>query len=124
MPRTCTICRHSSREAINKALIQHQPFRAIARQYGTSKDALIRHHDNHLPATLLKAQEADDIAHADALLAHVEELRTRALGILQAAEKDSDHRNALGAIREARGCLELLGKLAGQLQANPAASVD
>ncbi len=33
-----------------------------------------------------------------------------------ACEVDGDLRVALGAIREARGCLELLGKLAGELQ--------
>ena len=32
------------------------------------------------------------------------------------AEEGKDLRIALGAIREARGCVELLGKLAGELQ--------
>ncbi len=83
----------------------------------------MRHHDNHLPAALLKAKEAGEVASAGKLLDHAEELRTRALGILAKAEAAADHRNALGAIREARGCLELLGKLAGELSEAPTVNI-
>ena len=123
MARTCTICRHEKRADIDRALIAHQPFRAIARQYEASKDALIRHHDNHLPAALLKAKDAEEVAQADVLLRQVGELRDRALAILDKAEAAAEYRDALAAIREARGCLELLGKLAGQLQDAPTVNV-
>ena len=43
MPRTCTVCRHSKRDEIDAALIERRPFRDIARQFGPSKDALVRH---------------------------------------------------------------------------------
>ena len=52
----------------------------------------------------------------DKLLGQVTDLRDRAVAIRGKAEGSEDFRTALGAIREARGCLELLGKLAGQLQ--------
>ncbi len=42
-------------------------------------------------------------------------LQGRTLAILKTAEEQADLRTALAAIREARGNLELLGKLAGQL---------
>ena len=116
MPRKCTICHHPKREGIDAALVRREPFRAIARQYGVSKDALIRHHDNHLPTELTKAKEAEEAAHADTILAQVQDLRDRAMTILDTVEKDKDWSIALGAIREARGCIELLGKLAGKLQ--------
>jgi hypothetical protein len=119
MPRTCTICAHAKRPDIDKALVERQPFRAIARQHSVSKDALIRHHDDHLPASLVKAQEATEAAQADALLAQVVDLRDKALGVLGKAEKSADLRAALSAIREARGCVELLAKLAGQLKDSP-----
>ena len=96
-----------------------EPFRAIARQYGVSKDALIRHHDDHIPAALVKAQEATEAARADDLLAQVVDLRDKALSILTHAEDAEDWRAAIAAIREARGCVELLGKLAGQLRDAP-----
>ena len=119
MPRKCTICAHKKRSDIDEALVERQPFRDIAGQYGVSKSALVRHSDDHLPSKLLKAQAAREAADADALLGQVIELRDKALGILQKAEDADDLRNATGAIREARACVELLGKLAGQLKDAP-----
>ena len=123
MARTCTICQHEKRNEIDAALIDRRPFRDIARQFGPSKDALVRHHDNHLPAALIKAKDAADVAHAYTILGQVQTLRDRALGILDSAEGSGDLRSALGAIRETRGCLELLGKLAGELQDAPTVNV-
>jgi len=116
MPRTCTICRHVEREAIDAALIERHSFRSIADQFGVSKTSLIRHSDDHLPAMLVEAKAAADVAHADTILAQVQSLRDRALKVLDTVEEDKDWRIALGAIREARACIELLGKLAGELQ--------
>ena len=78
-----------------------------------------RHRDGHIPATLADAQQAAEVADADALLAQVRDLQARALKILDRAEDAGDLRTALGAIREARGNLELLGRLAGELQDAP-----
>ncbi len=123
MTRVCTICTHKKRAAIDKALVERQAFRAIARQHKVSKDALVRHHDDHLPAALVKAQAAAEAAQADALLAQVVDLRDRAIGILDTAEASEELRVALNAIREARGCLELLAKLAGQLKDAPTVNI-
>jgi hypothetical protein len=76
-----------------------------------------------LPASLVKAKEATEAAQADALLAQVVDLRDKALGVLTKAENADDLRAAVAAIREARGCVELLGKLAGQLQDAPTINV-
>ncbi len=123
MPRVCTICTHKNRAAIDKALVERQAFRAIARQHNVSKDALLRHHDDHLPAALVKAQDATEAAQADALLAQVVDLRDKALGVLDTAQESEDLRAAIGAIREARGCVELLAKLAGQLKDAPTVNI-
>ncbi len=123
MPRRCTICTHKKRAAIDQALVARQPFRDIAGQYGVSKSALVRHSDDHIPAELVKAQGAAKVIQADNLLVQVTDLRDRAIGILDTAVATDDLRVALGAIREARGCLELLGKLAGQLQDGPTVNV-
>ena len=77
----------------------------------------------HIPAELVKAQGAAKVIQADNLLVQVTDLRDRAIGILDTAVATDDLRVALGAIREARGCLELLGKLAGQLQDGPTVNV-
>jgi len=123
MPRTCTICGHRKRPDINKALVERRAFRAIARQFNVSKDALVRHFDDHLPSSLVKAQEAAEAAQADALLAQVVDLRGKALSVLEQAESAGDLKTALTAIRETRGCVELLAKLAGQLKDSPTINV-
>ena len=123
MPRTCTVCRHAKRHEIDAALVERRPFRDIAGQHDVSKSALVRHFDDHLPAALVQAKEAIDAAHADTILEQVRDLRDRALTILDTAENSGDLRIALSAIREARGCLELLGKLAGELQDAPTVNV-
>lgn len=114
MARKCTICEHPQVEAINAALVGGASYRDIARQFAVSKDALFRHRQ-HLPAELVKAQEAKEIAQADNLLEQLKDLQRRTLSILQAAEQDNDHATALKAIKEARGNLELLAKLLGEL---------
>ncbi len=123
MPRVCTICTHKNRADIDKALVARRPFRDIAGQYGVSKSALLRHHDDHLPAALVKAQDATEAAQADALLAQVVDLRDKALDVLDTAQGSEDLRAAIGAIREARGCVELLAKLAGQLKDAPTVNI-
>ncbi len=123
MPRVCTICTHKSRAKIDKALVERQAFRHIAARFDVSTSALVRHHDDHLPAALVKAQAAAEAAQADALLAQVVDLRDKALDVLDTAQGSADLRAALGAIREARGCVELLAKLAGQLKDAPTVNI-
>lgn len=115
MPRTCTICTREERPEIDRALLDGEALRDIARRYATSKDALARHRE-HLPSQLVKAKEAETVTQADTLLEQVKSLQTRALSILDRADEAGDLKTALAAIREARSNLELLGKLAGELQ--------
>jgi hypothetical protein len=82
-----------------------------------------RHKANHLPAKLVMAEKAKEVAQADSLLEQVRDLQGRALAILDQAEMSGDLRTALGAIREARGNLELLAKLLGELDDRPQVNV-
>ena len=116
MPRRCTVCEHEKVEEINRLLLEGVSLRDLAGRYSVSKTALHRHKESHLPAKLVKAREAREIAKADSLLDQVTELRDKALSILTKAEKAGDLRTALQGIKEARGCLELLAKLQGELQ--------
>jgi hypothetical protein len=43
MPRSCTICTHPQRTAIETALVAGDAFRIIAKRFGTSPAALFRH---------------------------------------------------------------------------------
>ena len=116
MPRKCTVCEHEKVEEINRLLLEGVSLRNIAKQYSVSAASLHRHKDGHLPAKLVKAQEAREIAKADTLLDQVAGLRDKALSILDKAEQAGDLRTALQGVREAKGCLELLAKLQGELQ--------
>ncbi len=124
MPRSCLICQHPDRESIDKALARQTSNRELARVYSLSESAVRRHKGNHLPATLAKAKEAEEVAHADGLLADVRSLQARTLAVLEAAELSHEHRTALAAIREARSNLELLAKLLGELDERPSVAVN
>lgn len=123
VPRRCTVCSHPEKEAIDEALVGGAAFPALAALYRVSDDALGRHKANHLPAKLVMAEQAAEVAEADDLLDQVKGLQGRAYGILDKAEGAGDLRTALGAIREARGNLELLAKLLGELDERPVLNV-
>ena len=119
MPRRCTVCAHLQRQDIDELLVSGAPYRSVAKRFGLSESAVYRHKTEHLPAHLLKARKAEEVAQADDLLDQVRHLQVHALDILERAEKAGNLRTALSAISQARGNLELLGKLAGQLDDRP-----
>jgi hypothetical protein len=114
--RKCSICNHEKVEEINRLLLEGVSLRDIAGRYSVSKTSLGRHKKQHIPAAMSKAVGAHEAAQADDLLAQVVSLRDKALSILIKAEKAGDLRTALQGVREAKGCLELLAKLQGELQ--------
>ena len=78
--QTCKTCQHEAKEAIDQALVAGgRSRRTIANQYGLSDAAVRRHRENHLPATLVKAAEAQDAAHGGRLLEQVTGLVDKAL---------------------------------------------
>ena len=115
MPRTCTVCCHTEREAIDGALVTGDAFRHIAARFDTSTGALQRHKAEHLPVTLAKAAEAMEVANGDSLLEQLQSLQSKALSILASAERAGDLRTALIAVREVRGVLELVARITGEL---------
>jgi carbonic anhydrase len=124
MPRRCTVCDHSQKHSIDAALISGSPYRSVAKRFELSESAVYRHKTEHLPAHLLKARKAEEVAQADDLLEQVRNLQTHALDILERAEQTGDLRIALAAISQARGNLELLGKLAGELDERPVVNLN
>jgi hypothetical protein len=111
------------RHSIDEALVTGTPYRSVAKRFRLSESAVYRHKTEHLPAHLLKARQVDEVAQADDLLDQVRHLQTHALDILERAEKTGDLRTALAAISQARGNLELLVKLAGELDERPVVNV-
>src|SRR5215467_10442490 len=129
MPMTCKVCGHKKRLEIDRALLEGQSLRVIARRTGTTASSLQRHKAEHLARSLVKAHEAREVARADSLLDDVrtaegraERLYGVAEDILEEAREAKDRKTALDAIRaavnimaEARQYLELRGELTGEL---------
>src|SRR5215208_3827621 len=124
MPRRCTVCDHLEKHGIDETLVTGAPYRSVAKRFERSDSAVYRHKTEHLPAHLLKAKEVEEAARADDLLDQVRNLQAHALDILGRAEKAGDLRTALAAISQARGNLELLGKLAGELDERPVVNLN
>ena len=129
MPMTCRVCGHRKRLEIDRALLEGQSLRDIARRTGTTASSLQRHKAEHLTRSLVKAHEAREVARADSLLDDVrtavgraERLYGVAEDILDKALEAEDLKTALNAIRaavdvmaEARQYMELRGELTGEL---------
>jgi len=116
MPRKCTICAHPKRAEIDQAIVDGVPYRAIACRYGVGREAVRRHAKNHVPRTLVKAHEAEEVSRADDLLARAREYEAHAVALLEKAAEEDDYGTALRGIREARSCLELLARMRGELE--------
>jgi hypothetical protein len=47
MPRSCSVCHHPERAAIDEALRNAESYRSIAQRFGMTKDSLLRHRRAH-----------------------------------------------------------------------------
>ena len=72
---------------------------------------------------MVKANEARELANAESLVDQVRKLQQRTEIIWERAERNEDGKLGLGAIREARGILELLAKLAGEIDSRPQVNI-
>src|SRR3712207_5636594 len=124
MPQRCTVCDHPHRGEIDLALVGDRAAkRRIASQHGLTERAVRNHKANHLHQTLAKSQDAQEVAQADDLLRQMRALQAKTLSILLRADRTGDLRTALAAIREARGNLELLASLVGELDERPEVNI-
>jgi transposase-like protein len=119
MPRTCTICSHPDRDAVEHAIVSGGSIRRIAAQYGLTPTSVRRHMANHLPAAAVAEAQEVDRDRAEGLRDRLEDLYTRAERILAEAEGAGRHNVSLASIRELRGILEFASKLAGLPEAQP-----
>ena len=123
MPQVCTVCRHTERASIDAALVDGVALRDIAGRFGLTKSSVERHKAEHLSEALAKAREAEEVARADDLLDQLRTLQKVTMGILGRAINANDLRTAVSAVGQARGNLELLGKLLGELDERPQVNI-
>ena len=113
------MCGHPERESIDRALLDNEPYRAIADRTGTSRAALQRHRENHIPASLIRAVVVEAITAADDLLDRLVGYENRIGRMLDRVERAGDARTFFAGMREARACLALLAELRGELDRRP-----
>jgi hypothetical protein len=105
--RTCKICNHRERAAIDKKLVAGTSLRDISGQFAVSRSAVDRH-KGHITKALAEARKNE--------VKEVVSLKDRAERVLSRleflAEKSRDPKDWLPAIR----AIEVLGKLSGELQ--------
>ena len=112
MPRPCSVCTDERRADIDRAIVAGQPYRRISTHFEKSESAIRRHAEGHVKAALAEAARDGQARHAADLLAEVESLKGRAVGILDAAEAKGRYRDAVAAIAEARQLVGLLARVA------------
>lgn len=94
MARKCSVCGHPDRDMINKSVVDGAELRGIARTYGLSEDAVTRHKASHLPAYLVQAKAAVEVAQADSLVAELRRIMQRAGMLFDACDRwlrDPEH---------------------------------
>ena len=115
MTRRCLVCSSPDRDLVDASIVGRATYRRISDTFGLSEPSLRRHAAAHVPATLALAAGAAEVSRADVLLAQCEALRVESLELLDQARDAGDLRTAVSAIGQARGMLELLARLAGEL---------
>ena len=117
MGRVCTICTHERRFEIEELLATRQStYRGIARTYGVSEDAVRRHvSSRHVSQLISLAADAERAARADTLLDRIEALQRRIEEFLSRVEHTDNYSATLGAFREMRSSLELIGEVTKEL---------
>jgi len=97
--------------------------RDLAAKYRVSPDAVERHNAAHLPAQLVKATEAEDVAQALDVLMQLKAINSASLQILADARRAGDGELALKAIDRIHKQVELQAKLLGELDDRPQINV-
>ena len=115
MPRECTICSSGHRDEMEDAYLAGMPKRRIASHYGVTERAVRYHLKEHLPALLALARDAERAARADSLLDRIEALQRRIEEFLTRIEHTDNYSATLGAFREMRSNLELIGEVTKEL---------
>jgi hypothetical protein len=72
MARKCTVCEHTERTEIEKAMIRNESYQNIALRFGISVSAVFRHRKAHVAKSLLKSREAQEAANAAELVREAE----------------------------------------------------
>jgi hypothetical protein len=137
MSRRCSVCLHSEKAAIEKALIAVEPFRDIAARFSISMSAVVRHREKHLLPLLAKlrqgagdpetaevareqkAREADEVSQALDVLKQLKAINAACLEVLTKARSSGNDATLLRAVDRIHRQIELQSRLLSKLPDAP-----
>jgi hypothetical protein len=119
VPRSCTVCEHSERAVIDRALVGDASNRSVASLYDVSEAAVRRHKANHLPAKLVMAHQEEDVREALDVVHQLKAINATSLHILKEARDQGKLSTTLQAIDRIQRQIELQAKLLGELDERP-----
>ncbi len=122
--RSCKVCLHPERDAIDRKLVMGASIRSVAADHGLSHATMWRHNKAHLPtSSVTSAVQAAEDGRAGDLLAEVEAIAVQQQRLLDKAEANQDFRAAIAAGRELARCVELQAKLRGDIATAPTINI-
>ena len=110
--RTCSICKHPARTQIEDALLRNESCASIAERIGGASGWAIGRHSKHMHKTVVVQGEDAGLPLVD----RIESLVTRLERMSDQAAKAAQWNAAVCALKEVGSCLQVIGKLSGQLQ--------
>ena len=114
MPRTCTICRHPQRDAIDAALVSGETIRPLAHRFAISPDALKRH-KAHISRGIERARDAAVVTRWEGIEAYLQEVLDDLRRVVGKAERAGDFRAVVAASAQRVKIGALLGEVHGEI---------
>ena len=112
----CKTCNHIEIDKINEMLISGISPVVVSKKFKLHVKSVTRHKEKHLPKVLVKSQQLKEEQKADELLTKLESIYDKAWDLMRQAEQNRKYQPAVSALKEARSCLELTGKLIGEIK--------
>jgi hypothetical protein len=122
MAQPCVTCTHENRAAIEAMIAGGAGLSAVERKFHLTRDALRRHRDRHMSASLAAIHEAvsekvlREVANATTARDRVEGLVAKLEALVERTDSERRESMLLQASRELRGAIELLARLSGELR--------
>ena len=122
MAQPCVTCTHENRSAIEAMIAGGAGLSAVERKFHVTRDALRRHRDRHMSASLAAIHEAvsrkvqREVANAATARDRVEGLVAKLEALVERTDSERRESMLLGASRELRASIELLARLSGELR--------
>ncbi len=108
MARKCTICNHPQKSEIDAAILREEPFRNIAKHFGTSLGAIHRHKNGCMRDVVEAGRVAGVIASASEIQDRIEGIISDLDDIAKKAKEKEKYGPAVSAKRAELDALKML----------------